>query len=86
MSLNVNYRESFQNRHIGPDANETNEMLSKIGVNSVDQLIFPRRGSNFSLSLKVTPPYITLVIFQMKFYNYLSLSEEVRITKSQPLH
>jgi len=29
----------------------------RLGRNSVDQLIFPRRGSNFSLSLKVTPPY-----------------------------
>lgn len=29
----------------------------KIGRNSTDQLIYPRRGSNFSLSLKVTPPY-----------------------------
>jgi outer membrane protein insertion porin family len=29
----------------------------KLGRNSLDQLIFPRRGSNFSLSLKVTPPY-----------------------------
>ena len=29
----------------------------KLGRNSVDQLIFPRRGSNLSLSLKVTPPY-----------------------------
>ena len=28
-----------------------------LGRNSVDQLIYPRRGSNFSLSLKVTPPY-----------------------------
>ena len=29
----------------------------RIGRNSVDQLIYPRRGSNFLLSLKVTPPY-----------------------------
>jgi outer membrane protein insertion porin family len=29
----------------------------KLGRNSLDQLIFPRRGSNISLSLKVTPPY-----------------------------
>lgn len=28
-----------------------------IGRNSVDQLIYPRRGSNLSLSLKLTPPY-----------------------------
>ncbi len=29
----------------------------KIGRNSLNQLIFPRSGSNFSLSLKLTPPY-----------------------------
>jgi outer membrane protein insertion porin family len=28
-----------------------------IGRNSVDQPTFPRKGSNFSLSLKLTPPY-----------------------------
>ena len=39
MSLNVNYKESFQNRHIGPNANEKAEMLKKIGVNSIEQLI-----------------------------------------------
>ena len=29
----------------------------RLGRNSIDQLIFPRRGSNFSLGLKATPPY-----------------------------
>ncbi|MEC9209615.1 MAG: outer membrane protein assembly factor BamA [Bacteroidota bacterium] len=29
----------------------------RVGRNSIDQLIYPRRGSDFSLSLKVTPPY-----------------------------
>tara|TARA_B100001250_G_scaffold138972_1_gene119017 strand:- start:17638 stop:20097 length:2460 start_codon:yes stop_codon:yes gene_type:complete len=29
----------------------------RIGRNSMDQLIYPRSGSDFSLSLKVTPPY-----------------------------
>jgi len=29
----------------------------RLGRNSVDQLIYPRRGSNFSLGLKATPPY-----------------------------
>lgn len=30
------------------------------GRNSVDQLIYPRRGSNISLSLQLTPPYSAL--------------------------
>ena len=29
----------------------------RIGRNSMDQLIYPRSGSDFSLSLKITPPY-----------------------------
>jgi len=29
----------------------------RLGRNSVDQLIYPRKGSNFSLNLKLTPPY-----------------------------
>ncbi|MEE2953769.1 MAG: outer membrane protein assembly factor BamA [Bacteroidota bacterium] len=32
----------------------------RLGRNSVDQLVFPRSGSNISLSLKATPPYSIL--------------------------
>ncbi|HEY0898508.1 MAG TPA: aminomethyl-transferring glycine dehydrogenase subunit GcvPA, partial [Sphingobacteriaceae bacterium] len=39
MNLNVDYKESFQSRHIAPDSSETQEMLKTIGVDSVDQLI-----------------------------------------------
>ena len=39
MSLNVNYKESFEDRHIGPNDAERAEMLKKIGVNSIEQLI-----------------------------------------------
>lgn len=39
MSLNVHYKESFRNRHIGPDATETEQMLKEIGASSVEQLI-----------------------------------------------
>jgi outer membrane protein insertion porin family len=31
-----------------------------LGRNSTDQVIYPRRGSNFSLSLQITPPYSLL--------------------------
>jgi glycine dehydrogenase len=39
MNLNIDYKESFQSRHIAPDSSETKEMLKTIGVGSVDQLI-----------------------------------------------
>ena len=42
------------------------------GRNSVDQPIYPRRGSTFSLSVKITPPYS---LFK-KNVNYSSLSDQ----------
>src|ERR1700744_90621 len=39
MKLNTDYRERFENRHIAPDAKATAEMLEKLGVNSIDELI-----------------------------------------------
>ncbi|MCF8373270.1 MAG: outer membrane protein assembly factor BamA [Bacteroidales bacterium] len=43
--------------------------------NSVDQPIYPRRGSNFSLSLQVTPPYS---LFNGKDYSQLEDQEKYR--------
>ena len=45
-----------------------------LGRNSVDQLIFPRRGSNFLLSLKLTPPYS--MFDDIDNYNTLSDQEK----------
>jgi glycine dehydrogenase len=39
MSLNIHYQEDFENRHIAPNEADTAQMLQKIGVNSIDQLI-----------------------------------------------
>src|SRR5476651_2397994 len=39
MTLNTDYQERFENRHIAPDAKATAEMLKSLGVNSLDQLI-----------------------------------------------
>ncbi|HEY0896090.1 MAG TPA: aminomethyl-transferring glycine dehydrogenase subunit GcvPA, partial [Sphingobacteriaceae bacterium] len=39
MNLNIDYKESFQSRHIAPDSSETKEMLQQIGVETIDQLI-----------------------------------------------
>lgn len=43
--------------------------------NSVDQPIYPRKGSNFSLSLQVTPPYS---LFNGKDYSQLDDQEKYR--------
>ncbi len=42
---------------------------------SIDQLIYPRRGSDFSLSLKLTPPYS---LFTEKDYSNISKSEKYK--------
>src|SRR4051812_17483693 len=39
MSLFEAQSKEFQRRHIGPDENQTKEMLKTIGVNSLDELI-----------------------------------------------
>jgi outer membrane protein insertion porin family len=38
---------------------QSNNLSYKVtlGRNSTDQMIYPRTGSNFSLSLQITPPY-----------------------------
>lgn len=47
----------------------------RLGRNSVDQLVFPRNGSNFSLSLKLTPPYS---MFEKKDYNNIEDQEKFK--------
>jgi len=39
MSLNIHYKEDFQDRHIAPNAEDTAAMLHTIGVHSLDELI-----------------------------------------------
>lgn len=39
MNLNIDFKEKFESRHIAPDSEATAQMLSQIGVNSVDDLI-----------------------------------------------
>ncbi|HYF70092.1 MAG TPA: aminomethyl-transferring glycine dehydrogenase [Ohtaekwangia sp.] len=39
MNINSNYTEKFQDRHIGPDSGQVEEMLKVINADSIDQLI-----------------------------------------------
>jgi glycine dehydrogenase len=39
MSLNIHYQEDFKDRHIAPNAEDTQAMLATLGVSSVDELI-----------------------------------------------
>jgi glycine dehydrogenase len=39
MKININNREAFEGRHIGPNNDQLSKMLSTIGVANLDQLI-----------------------------------------------
>jgi glycine dehydrogenase len=39
MKLNIDYQEKFQSRHIAPNQADTAQMLTALGVNSLDELI-----------------------------------------------
>jgi glycine dehydrogenase len=39
MKLDSQYAEKFESRHIGPDAQQVNEMLKVINAHSLDELI-----------------------------------------------
>ena len=39
MSLNIDYQEKFQVRHIAPNEADTSKMLQTVGVKSLDELI-----------------------------------------------
>lgn len=48
-------------------------LSTTFGRNSTDQIIYPRRGSNFAMTLQITPPYSIL-----NKKDYSTLSEEDR--------
>ncbi len=44
-------------------------MTTTLGRNSTDQPIYPRRGSNLSLSLQITPPYSAMGLTNVEDYS-----------------
>jgi glycine dehydrogenase len=56
VKLNVNNFERFENRHIGSDALQTQTMLEKIGVTSIDQLIEQTVPNNIRLKKPLNLP------------------------------
>ena len=39
MKLNIDFQEKFEHRHIAPNSEDTTEMLQKVGVSSINELI-----------------------------------------------
>ncbi len=56
-----NYALSNWSSFIITDGNSNNiSFTTELSRNSVDQMIYPRRGSSFSLKMQITPPYSLL--------------------------
>lgn len=56
MKLNVDFKEQFEHRHIAPNEQDTQAMLKKIGVNSIDELIEQTVPANIRLKVPMNLP------------------------------
>jgi glycine dehydrogenase len=56
MKLNVDFKEQFEHRHIAPNEQDTQAMLKKIGVNSIDELIEQTVPANIRLKAPMNLP------------------------------
>ncbi len=77
---NLDNTEKFVNRHIGPDENEVKEMLSAIGVSSLDKLIDETIPAKIRLKEKLN---LDEPMTEYKLIQYLgSLAKKNKIQKS----
>jgi glycine dehydrogenase len=56
MKLNVDFKEQFEHRHIAPNEQDTQAMLKKVGVNSIDELIDQTVPANIRLKAPMDLP------------------------------
>jgi glycine dehydrogenase len=77
---NLDNTEKFVNRHIGPDENDVKEMLSAIGVSSLDKLIDETVPAKIRLKEKLN---LDKPMTEYKLIQYLgSLAKKNKIQKS----
>ncbi len=77
---NFNYTDQFVNRHVGPNSEEVNQMLQKIGVQTLDQLIDETIPSKIRLTKDLT---LDEPISENEFLNHLRrVSKKNKIFKS----
>ena len=69
---NLVYLEDKLNQHL-PQLNLSYEII--LGRNSIDQPIYPRRGSDLSLGLELTPPYSA---FSNRDYSTIDQNEKYK--------
>lgn len=60
---------NFSRRHIGPDANEHNEMLSHIGLNSIDELIDKTIPAHIRLNRELN---ISAAMSEQEYLNHVT--------------
>ena len=80
MKIDLNNREKFENRHIGPDEKQVAQMLKTIGSASLDELIDQTVPSNIRLSKAMNLPDPKTEFQFLK--DFKSLAEKNKITKS----
>mgnify|MGYP006169976399 CR=1 FL=1 len=56
MKLNVDFKEQFEHRHIAPNEQDTQAMLKKVGVSSIDELIDQTVPANIRLKAPMDLP------------------------------
>ena len=56
MKLDIFHREAFEDRHNGPKTSDVDEMLNKIGVGSIDELIDKTVPENIRSDKKLNLP------------------------------
>ncbi len=73
MKLNIDYQEKFQERHIAPNEADTAQMLKKVGVNSLDELIAQTIPDKIRLKAPLNLPPAK------SEYDYLSALKQVSL-------
>jgi glycine dehydrogenase len=56
VNISSNITDRFENRHIGPDLHDTQEMLNVIGVNTIDELIDQTIPASIRINKKLNLP------------------------------
>lgn len=56
MNIDLHFTEEFKNRHIGPDTKQTKEMLSTLGVTTIEELIDQTIPKNIRLKKDLELP------------------------------
>jgi glycine dehydrogenase len=80
MKININNREQFINRHIGPDDAQREQMLDTIGVSSLDQLIDETVPGNIRLGKALNLPEAVSEYEFLK--NFKKLASKNKLFKS----